>query len=170
VDLKKLIRDIPDFPKKGIVFKDITPLLRDPAGFKACVQRLTEIVKESSCDLIAAIESRGFPFGAAVALELGLGLVPIRKPGKLPYSTISQTYDLEYGTDSVEIHTDAVQKGQKVAIIDDLLATGGTMAASCRLVDSLGGSVSVCLFVVELSFLEGQSKLAGRNIRSLISY
>jgi adenine phosphoribosyltransferase len=170
IDLSKLIRDVPDFPKPGILFKDITPLLRDPAGFKACVRLMCDVIESNPSDLIAGIESRGFLFGAAVALELGLGFVPIRKPGKLPFETRSQSYDLEYGTDSVEIHIDAVGAGQRVALVDDLLATGGTMAASCKLVESLEGRISVCVFAVELDFLKGRSKLEGFNVTSLMRF
>ena len=169
-DLHKLIRDIPDFPKPGILFKDITPLLKDPAGFKECTRLLCDIIGGVECDAIVGIESRGFLFGAAAALQLGIGFVPIRKPGKLPADTISQTYELEYGTDSVEIHSDALAKGQKAVIVDDLLATGGTMAASCQLVEQLGASVSACLFVVELEFLKGRDKLGGYRSESLIRF
>lgn len=170
VDLKKLIRDIPDYPKPGILFKDITPLLKDPAGFKQSVMELSALIGRQPCDAIVGIESRGFLFGTAVALELGIAFVPIRKPGKLPYDTVSQTYELEYGTDSVEIHTDALERGQKVVIVDDLLATGGTMVASCALVESLGAEVAGCAFVVELAFLGGRAKLEKYKVDSLITF
>jgi adenine phosphoribosyltransferase len=169
-DLSKLIRDVPDFPKPGILFKDITPLLRDPGGFKDCVRRMCDFIEASPCDLIAGIESRGFIFGAAIAMEMELGLVPIRKPGKLPFKTVSQSYALEYGTDAVEIHTDAAARGQHVALVDDLLATGGTMAASCRLVESLGALVSACVFAVELEFLKGRSRLESFRVESVLTF
>jgi len=170
VDLKNLIRDIPDYPKPGILFKDITPLLLDPDGFAESVRQLSAVIGSVGCEAIVGIESRGFLFGTAVALDLKIGFVPIRKPGKLPYKTVSQSYELEYGTDSVEIHTDALRAGQRVVIVDDLLATGGTMAASCKLVESLGAEVAACAFVVELAFLEGRQKLKDYRIDSLISF
>ncbi len=170
VDLKSLIRDIPDYPKPGILFKDITPLLLDPEGFAESVRQLSAIIGSVHCDAIVGIESRGFLFGTAVALDLKIGFVPIRKPGKLPYETVSQSYELEYGTDSVEIHTDALSAGQRVVIVDDLLATGGTMAASCKLVELLGAKVAACAFVVELAFLEGRRKLESYRIDSLIIF
>ncbi len=170
VDLKNLIRDIPDYPKPGILFKDITPLLHDPDGFAESIRQLSAIIGSERCDAIVGIESRGFLFGTAVALDLRIAFVPIRKPGKLPYETVSQSYELEYGTDSVEIHTDALCRGQKVVIIDDLLATGGTMAASCKLVETLGAEVSRCAFVVELGFLEGRRKLENYRVDSLITF
>jgi len=169
-DLKKLIRDIPDFPKPGIVFKDITPLLKDPAGFRGAVTQLCEAIRRESCDIIVGIESRGFLFGAAAALEMGIGFVPIRKPNKLPYETVRQSYELEYGTDEIEMHVDALVPGQRIALVDDLLATGGTMAASCRLVESVDAKVCLCAFVVELGFLEGRKKLAGYEIASLLTF
>jgi adenine phosphoribosyltransferase len=170
-ELKSLIRDIPDFPKPGIVFKDITPLLKDPEGFRDCVTMLEKAVgRHGPCDAIVGIESRGFLFGAALAMKMGVSFVPIRKPGKLPYETISQSYELEYGSDSVEIHKDAFLPGQRIAIVDDLLATGGTMAASCKLVESLGATICACVFVVELGFLAGRKKLQPYTVSSLLEF
>ena len=167
-DLHKLIRDIPDFPKPGILFKDITPLLKDPAGFKECTRLLCDIIGGVECDAIVGIESRGFLFGAAAALELGIGFVPIRKPGKLPYKTCSVTYDLEYGTDTVEMHVDAVSADDKVLMVDDLLATGGTMAAACQMVAEAGAEIVGIAFLIELAFLNGRGKLPDCDITSKI--
>jgi len=169
MDLSSLIRDVPDFPKKGIIFKDITPLLGDPAGLREACERLAEPFVGRGVEKVAGIESRGFIFGAPVAERLGAGFVPLRKPGKLPYSTIRQTYELEYGTDAIEVHADAVAPGQKVLLVDDLLATGGTMAAACRLVEKLGGQVTGIAFVIELCFLHGRDKLPGRDLHVLVA-
>ena len=168
IDLGKLIRDVPDFPKPGIMFKDITPLLREPMAIREASQQLCEPFRGKQIDLVAGIESRGFIFGAMVADCLGAGFVPIRKPGKLPHKKIAQSYELEYGTNTVELHTDAVGPGQKVLIIDDLLATGGTMKAACQLVETLGGIVAGTAFVVELCFLDGRKRLEGYPIHALI--
>jgi len=168
MDLEKYIRDIPDFPTKGIIFKDITPLLADPGALDEAVRRLAEPYEGTGVECVAAVESRGFIFGAAVARQLGAGFVPIRKPGKLPHETVSKEYSLEYGTDAVEIHTDAVSPGSKVLMIDDLLATGGTMAAACELVASLGGRIVGIAFLIELGFLNGRAKLAGYDLHTLI--
>lgn len=168
MDLEKYIRDIPDFPTKGIIFKDITPLLADPGALDEAVRRLAEPYEGTGVQYVAAVESRGFIFGAAVARQLGAGFVPIRKPGKLPHETVSKEYSLEYGTDAVEIHTDAVSPGSKVLMIDDLLATGGTMAAACELVASLGGRIVGIAFLIELGFLNGRAKLAGYDLYTLI--
>jgi len=170
MDISKFIRDIPDFPKPGIIFKDITPLLKDEKAFEETINQLGNHVNKESCKGIVGIESRGFIFGAALALKLGIGFIPVRKPGKLPYDTIKETYELEYGTDSIEIHKDALEQGQEVVIVDDLLATGGTMAASCNLVEKLGAKIASCLFVVELGFLKGQEKLKNQKVHSLLSY
>jgi len=167
-DLAAYIRDVPDFPKPGIIFKDITPLLADPAALGETVCQLAGPYESKGAELVVGVESRGFIFGALVAAHLGAGFVPIRKPGKLPAETISQTYELEYGTDTIEIHADAIRSGQKVLMIDDLLATGGTMAAACELVRRLGGDIIGVAFVIELSFLAGRDKLAGCEVRSLI--
>lgn len=170
IDLCRLIRSVPDFPKPGIVFRDITPLLADPAGLDQAVAQLAEPYHDRKVDLVVGIESRGFIFGAAVARQLGVGFVPIRKPGKLPAATTKVSYELEYGSDSIEIHTDAISPGQRVLLIDDLLATGGTMAAACQLVTGLGAEIVAIAFLIELSFLNGRAKLAGHDILSLITY
>lgn len=158
--LKKAIRDIPDFPKQGIIFKDITPVLSDPTLFKMAVDLFAERQKAAKIDKIAVIESRGFLFGAAVAYKLGLGIVPIRKKGKLPYKTVEATYDLEYGSATLQMHVDAIKKGERVLLIDDLLATGGTAAASAKMIEDLGGQVVEIDFLIELAFLKGREKLA----------
>jgi len=170
MDLKAYIRDVPDFPKPGIMFKDITPLLKSPEAFAEVTRQFVEIAKGLSPDKIVAVESRGFIFGAALALALKCSLIPVRKPGKLPYKTHRETYQLEYGTDSLEIHVDAIEKGDKVLLVDDLLATGGTLAASARLITRLGGEVEGILTVVELSFLNGRDKLEGLPYYPLIAY
>lgn len=170
MDLASLIRDVPDFPKPGIVFKDITPLLGSPDGLRTSIDQLAERLSGEKVDRIAGIESRGFLFGMPLAERLGVGFFPIRKPNKLPYRTRSQEYDLEYGTDTLEVHEDALSKGERVVIVDDLLATGGTMAASCKLVEEIGGVVSVCLVLIELAFLPGRQKLSDRRVESLIRY
>ncbi len=167
MDLSKHLRDVPDFPKPGILFKDITPLLAHPAAMKETIRRFAAL-DFGKVDCVAAIESRGFLFGAPLAMELGIGFVPIRKPGKLPWKTNRVEYVLEYGTDAVEIHQDAVHKGQRVLLVDDLLATGGTMGAACRLVETCGATVAGCAFVVELGFLPGRQKLAPHRVESLI--
>lgn len=168
--LKELIRDIPDFPKEGIVFKDITPVLQNAAGLKEIVNRFSDHYANQKVDVIVGAEARGFLFGPAVAINLNAGFVPVRKPGKLPYETASMTYELEYGTDTLEIHKDAVKAGDNVLMMDDLLATGGTMAASCKLVESLGGKIMGCAFLIELGFLNGKEKLSEYDIFSLIQY
>ena len=165
-----LIRDIPDFPQPGIVFKDITPVLADPVAFAEVISALTEDIKRLNPDIIVGIESRGFLFGAPIAHELGVGFVPFRKAGKLPYKTVAQEYALEYGTAVVEAHVDAIKPGQRVVIVDDVLATGGTAVAAGQLVEKLGGAVVGFAFFVELAFLEGRSKLVGREITTLLSY
>lgn len=167
---KTLIRDVPDFPKPGILFKDITPMLADAAAFHEVIGAMTREAGRMQAQRIAGIESRGFLFGAPVAHTLGLGFVPIRKVGKLPWRTRRQDYDLEYGTSAVEIHEDAVQPGQRVVIVDDLLATGGTAQAAAKLVEDLGGTVAGFLFLIELSFLPGRERLAGYDVVSLIHY
>jgi adenine phosphoribosyltransferase len=167
--IQSYIRDVPDFPKSGILFKDITPLLQSPQGLQEVVQGLAQAVDPKSYDLVVGIESRGFIFGTALAHHLGKGFVPIRKPGKLPWKTASESYQLEYGSDRIEIHLDAVKPGQGVLMIDDLLATGGTMEAALRLVRRLGGKPVACSFVIELGFLNGRSKL-DTPVHSLIQY
>jgi adenine phosphoribosyltransferase len=164
------IRDIPDFPKPGILFKDITPLLSDPTAFRAAVERLAEHYGNTALDAIAAAEARGFLFAAPLALALRKPLVPLRKPGKLPYRTYSLKYELEYGHAELHMHIDGISLGQKVLMIDDVLATGGTMAAGCKLVEQAGGTVVSCAFLMELTQLGGREKLAGYDLFSLMSY
>ena len=170
IDLRQLIRSVPDFPKPGIIFRDITPLLANPTGLDQAVSQLAEPYHSHNVDLVAAVESRGFIFGGAVARQLQAGFVPIRKPGKLPAATAKASYQLEYGSDTIEIHTDAISPGQRVLLLDDLLATGGTMAAACQLVQSLGGEIVAVAFLIELAFLNGRAKLADHEILSLITY
>ena len=170
MDLRGLIRDVPDFPKPGIVFKDITTLTKDPEGLRAAVDALAERYADADVDLVVGIESRGFVFGAAVAYKLGVGFVPARKPGKLPAQTVSAAYELEYGTDAIEMHRDAIGQGQRVLIVDDLLATGGTAAAAAELVSGLGGEIVAIAFLIDLAFLRGKDKLAGYEVFSLIEY
>ena len=170
MDLSRYIRDVPDFPKPGILFKDITPLLADPAAFEYAIARLAAHYAKTDLDAIAAAEARGFLFAAPLALELHRPLVPLRKPGKLPYRTYSLKYDLEYGEAELHVHTDGIGHGAKVLMLDDVLATGGTMAAGCRLVEQAGGTVAGCAFLVELGFLKGREKLAGYDVFSLITY
>jgi adenine phosphoribosyltransferase len=169
-DLKKYIRSIRDFPIKGIMFRDITTLLKDPVAIKETLSQLVSSLKGLSVDKVVGIESRGFIFGAMLANELSAGFVPIRKPGKLPAEKESQTYQLEYGLDKIEIHKDAISKGNKVLIHDDLLATGGTAEAASNLIEKLGGEVVQISFIVELSFLNGREKLRKYNVSSLITY
>ena len=168
MDLEKYIRDIPDFPREGIIFKDITPLLAEATALDETVRRLAEPYEGKGVAYVAAVESRGFIFGAAVARQLAAGFVPIRKPGKLPHKTVSKEYSLEYGTDAVEIHADAIPPGSKVLMIDDLLATGGTMAAACELVAALGARIVGVAFLIELCFLNGRAKLTGYDLHTLI--
>ena len=167
-DISKIIRDIPDFPKTGIVFKDITPLLADPKAMKQTVDQLAKIFQDIGITAVAGVEARGFIFGPLIAERLGVGFVPIRKPGKLPYKKIARTYGLEYGRATIEIHTDAVGDGDKVLMVDDLLATGGTMAAACELVEELGAEIAACAFVVELSFLPGRKVLEKYPVHTLL--
>ena len=169
-DLKKLIREIPDYPKPGILFYDITTLLKDKKGFRTVIDRFCEHYVGHKIDLVVGIEARGFIFAPALAYRLGAGFVPVRKPNKLPAETTRISYGLEYGTDTLEIHEDAVQKGQNVLLCDDLLATGGTAAAAVQLIRSLGGNVVGAAFAVELSFLHGREKLPGLDVFSLIQY
>lgn len=168
--IREYIRDIPDFPQPGILFKDITTLLKDGAAFKKVIQYMAEYYQGRNIELVVGPESRGFLFGAPLAYELGIGFVPVRKPGKLPAEVARMEYDLEYGTDALEIHTDAVQPGQRVLIVDDLLATGGTTEATVKLMEKLGGQVVGLAFIIELSFLAGRNKLLGQDILSLIKY
>jgi adenine phosphoribosyltransferase len=170
IDLQEYIRSIPDWPKKGILFRDITPLLADPKAFAVVVDALCADFTNADINYVAAVEARGFIFGAAVARKLDAGFVPIRKKGKLPFKTESITYDLEYGTDTLEVHRDAVTKGAKVLMVDDLLATGGTMAAACKLIEKIGGQIVGISFLIELTELAGQRKLAGYTVKTVISY
>lgn len=168
--LKAFIRDVPDFPKKGIVFKDITPLLQNPRAFREAVDALTEPYRHQGVSLVLAAEARGFILGPLVAYNLGAGFVPVRKPGKLPYLRKKVSYQTEYSADTLEIHEDAIRPGDRVLLLDDVLATGGTMAACCRMVESMGGQVVGCAFLVELTFLGGRKPLEGYNVFSLIQY
>lgn len=169
-DLRGLIRDVPDFPKKGIVFKDITPLFQNPKGLRETVELIVDHYKNKKIDIVVGAEARGFILAPAIALSLGAGFVPIRKPGKLPYEKVRMSYALEYGSDTLEIHKDAIKKGQQVLLVDDLLATGGTMAACCNLVESLGGNVVGCAFLIELTFLNGKRALDKYDVFSLLKY
>lgn len=168
--LKKLIREIPDFPKPGILFRDITPLLADPSGLALAVELLANPFRGQRIDLVVGAESRGFIFGTAVACCLSAGFALVRKPGKLPYRKVSMSYDLEYGTDTLEMHADAIVKGQRVLIVDDLLATGGTMQACCNLVEQLGGEIAGIAVLIELAGLNGRGRLGGRAVHSVIRY
>jgi adenine phosphoribosyltransferase len=168
--LKKLIREVPDFPKKGILFYDITTLLKDQLGFATLVDLLSEHYIGQNIDVVLGMEARGFIFGPAVAYRLGAGFVPVRKPGKLPAAVTSVSYDLEYGSNTLQVHQDAIQKGQRVIIVDDLLATGGTAEATVKLAQSLGAEIAGLAFVVELDFLKGRDKLKGHDVFSLLNY
>jgi adenine phosphoribosyltransferase len=170
MDLKQYIRDVPDFPKPGILFKDITTLLQDGEAFGYAIRQMADRYRGQGIQKVAGIEARGFIFAAAVAYELGIGMVPIRKVGKLPAKCVKKTYDLEYGTDCVEIHEDAVSKGEKVLVVDDVIATGGTLAAACDLVGMVGGEVVEALVLVELTFLSGRDRMGGKPVFSLLSY
>jgi adenine phosphoribosyltransferase len=169
-DLKSHIRQIPDFPKPGILFYDITTLLQNSLTLRMTVDRFVWLFAERSIDKVVGIESRGFMFAPIVAYDLNAGFVPVRKPGKLPAEKVRETYDLEYGTDTLEIHRDAIQPGENVLIVDDVVATGGTAAATARLVESLGGVVAGFGFIIELTFLDGRKKLGGHDVASLIQY
>jgi adenine phosphoribosyltransferase len=170
MDLKKFIRDVPDFPIEGIVFKDITTLLIDHEASNYTLETLYNLCKNKGITKVVGIESRGFIFGNALALKLGVGFVPIRKPGKLPAETVSESYQLEYGTDTIEIHKDALAPDDKVLLHDDLLATGGTMEAAAKLIEKLGAQVCQISFLIELSFLKGRDKISGYEVHSLIDY
>jgi adenine phosphoribosyltransferase len=169
-DFKQKIRHVPDFPKPGILFYDITTLLQEPAGFRAAVDSLALPFKDQGIDIVVGIESRGFIFGSVVADRIGAGFSPVRKPGKLPSRTVRATYDLEYGSDALEMHDDAVRPGQRVLIVDDLLATGGTARATSALVARLGGNVHALAFLIELVALNGRAKLAGHNVHTVVKY
>jgi len=169
-DLAQYVRSISGFPKEGIVFRDITTLLKVPQAMQEVIERMAASFDAEEVDMVVAPEARGFIFGAAVAARLDAGFVPVRKPGKLPAETIEETYELEYGTDTVAMHRDAIQEGCRALLVDDLLATGGTMAACCRLVENLGGIVTGCVFLIELSFLKGRDALSSYRVVSLIDY
>ena len=170
LDLRERVRDVPDFPTEGIIFKDLMPLIADPEYFAETIRLLAEWAKPREPDLVLGAEARGFIFGGALAYDLGAGFIPARKPGKLPRETVEATYDLEYGTDSLQLHRDAVSPGARVLILDDVLATGGTARAKVELVEGLGGIVAGIVFVVELTFLNGRERLAGYDVHSLIQY
>lgn len=168
--LTDFIRDIPDFPKPGIMFKDITPLLANPSAFGMAIKELAAHYRGQPIDAIAAAEARGFLFAAPLALEMQLPLVPLRKPGKLPHKTVSAKYDLEYGSAELQMHEDGISPGQRVLLLDDVLATGGTMRAGCTLIEQVGGVVAGCAFLLELGFLGGRERLAGYDVFSLVTY
>ena len=168
--LRTSIRDIPDFPKPGVTFKDITPLLADPVAFSTAVDAIVVSFGRGTIDKVVGIEARGFIIAAPVAYHFGAGFVPLRKPGKLPFETVSENYDLEYGTETLELHTDAFSEGDRVLIVDDVLATGGTAQAACNLVEQAGGKVAGLAFVIELEFLKGSSRLEGYDYISLLKY
>lgn len=170
IDLREFVRDVPDFPKPGILFRDITPLLADGRALETCLAALEERARKLAPDVVVGIESRGFIFGVPLASRLGVGFVPVRKPGKLPARTVAESYALEYGEDSIEIHEDALARGERVLVVDDLLATGGTASAAARLVRRLGAELVGLLFVIELGALGGREKLAGEHAQALIRY
>lgn len=170
LQIEQYIRNIADFPKRGIQFKDITPLLGNSEATEICLQQLIAMLDGQKVDKVVAIESRGFFFGILLAQRLKVGFVPIRKPGKLPYRTLKESYDLEYGMDTLEIHEDAIQKGDRVLMHDDVLATGGTARAACNLIENLGGEIVQCNFLLELEFLNGIQKIQKQTVRSLLKY
>ncbi|HCJ66966.1 MAG TPA: adenine phosphoribosyltransferase [Elusimicrobia bacterium] len=169
-NLKKFIRDVPDFPKKGVIFKDITTLLKEGEIFKKTVDLLVKKLEKKKIDKIVSMESRGFIFGGALAYKLGCGFIPVRKKGKLPWNRISVTYELEYGTDTLEIHQDAIEREENILIVDDVLATGGTAKGVAELIEKIGGKVVACVFLIELTFLKGRDKLKDYKIYSLLKY
>lgn len=170
LDLRTMIRDVPDFPKQGIIFKDVMPLIADPSAFRETIDRLAAWAGPRTPDVILGAEARGFIFGGALAYALGCGFVPARKPGKLPWKTVEATFDLEYGTDTLQVHKDALGSGSRVVVLDDVLATGGTANAKIELVERLGGVVVGALFVIELGFLHGRDRLDGYDVHALIEY
>jgi len=170
LELKKFIVEVPDFPKPGISFKDITPVLKNPAAYRFVIDRMHDKYRDAGVDLVLGVESRGFFFAAPLAIKLGRGFIPVRKPGKLPRERISASYALEYGVDALEVHRDAIRDGQKVVLVDDVLATGGTIAACAQLVRKLGGEVVGICFLMELTFLMGRQKLEGENVFSVVQY
>ncbi|EAQ99981.1 adenine phosphoribosyltransferase [Maribacter sp. HTCC2170] len=170
MNLKSFVRDIPDFPSKGVIFRDITPLLKDPKAIEYAKKALLELLGNVKIDKVVGMESRGFFFAPMLATELNAGFVPVRKPGKLPYDTIRQDYSLEYGTDALEMHSDAILRGDKVLVHDDVLATGGTAKATCELIEKMGGEIVQCNFLLELDFLNGRGKLPDYDVKSLLLY
>ncbi len=170
MDLKKFIRDIPDFPQKGVMFRDITTILKNPDAFKFCIDSIVNKYKNSKIDKVVSIEARGYIFGGAIAYNLGCGIVPVRKIGKLPAETVRMEYELEYGKNIIEIHKDGIEKGERVLLFDDVLATGGTMLAACKLVESLGGVVVACAFIANLTYLSGTEKLKDYEVYALVEY
>ncbi len=170
INLSDYVRDVADFPKPGIMFKDITPLLLNPAAFEAAIDQLAALVADEKIDVIAAAEARGFLFAPPLALKMNVGMVPIRKPGKLPYEKHSYTYDLEYGSDTLEMHVDGVKEGQRVLVVDDLLATGGTVEACCKMIEDCGATVAGCAFLIELGFLDGKQRLKKYPLFSVLQY
>jgi len=170
VDLKTYVRDIPDWPKEGVMFRDITPLLGNKESFKYAIDSIADHYKDKNIDIVLGAEARGFILASALAYRLGCGFVPARKPGKLPYNTLSAEYELEYGVDSLEMHEDAIKPSERVLVVDDVIATGGTAAAKVKLVEQLGGTIVGVAFLIELSFLNGRSKLEGQDVFSLITY
>ena len=168
--VEKYIRSIPDFPKQGIIFRDITTVTHDPEGLQLAIKSMEDKIKDKDFDVIVGLEARGFMFGTPIAFDMKKAFVPIRKKGKLPWKTISESYDLEYGSAEIEIHTDAIKEGQKVVIVDDLIATGGTVKAAINLVERLGGEVVSCLFLTELAGLNGRKALEGYNVESVVVY
>ncbi len=170
MDLKSYIRNIPDFPKKGVMFRDITTLLIEPEVFKFTVNAIINRYRNENIDKVVSVEARGYIFGGVLAYQLDCGFVPVRKPGKLPFKTVSMEYTLEYGKNTIEIHKDAIRSGEKVLVFDDLLATGGTVQATCELVEKLGGTVIGCAFIINLTYLKGIEKLKKYNVFSLIEY
>lgn len=170
MDLNQFIRIVPDFPKPGVTFKDITPLLLHTEAREYCIEQLLEPLRELEVTKVVGVESRGFFFGMSIARELGVGFIPVRKPGKLPYKTASQDYKLEYGSDTLEIHSDAIVAGDRVVLHDDVLATGGTAKAACQLIESLGGKVVACSFLMELGFLNGAEQINGHPIHAVLKY
>ena len=168
--LRSRIRDIPDFPKEGVIYRDITPLVRDPAALRLAVHELVHPFFSDSLTAVVGMEARGFIFGALAAWELGIGFVPLRKPGKLPYDVYGISYELEYSSERMEVHVDALTSNDRVLVVDDVLATGGTASASCALIEKLGAAVAACAFVVELDFLEGRSRLSRHRVHSLVHY
>jgi len=170
MDLKKFIRDIPDFPQKGVMFRDITTLLKEPEPFKYVIDTVVEKYKNEKIDKLVSVEARGYIFGGAIAYLLNCGFVPVRKPGKLPAETVALEYTLEYGKNVIEMHKDAIEPGERVLVFDDVLATGGTVQATCRLIEQLGGKVVACVFISDLTYLKGTEKLKDYNVFSLVQY